>query len=134
MDLENLVLNELPNIRYEPITDSLSRAAITDGAWRPFYQRLIEVVTFLKSCKPAVRLDALLLSAPPPRISVHGPNKASVDLYADYYDRREITVPADFHFRLQITRDGSKLTRDIRTVEPSEVARQLRIAFGLRES
>ena len=133
MELQNLVLDDLPSIRYEPVADSLSRAANTDEAWQPFFQRLIEVVTFLKSCKPDVCLDALLLPDHPPKLAVHGPNKASVDLWADYYDRREVAAPSGLHFRMQIKRDGSKLTRDVRTSELNEVARQFRLAFSLHE-
>ena len=134
MELQSLVLDGLPDLCCEPIVDVLNRAAATDREWKPFFERLLDVVIFLKSCKPMVQLHALLHSEHPPTLVIFGPNKATVDLRADCYDRIPVDEHPGLHLRLQIKRDGSKSTREVRTHELAEVARQIRLAFSLRDA
>ncbi len=133
MQLVSLLLDEPTNLGDEPIADVLRRAVQADDASHPVIWRLLGLVSFLESYMPSVRLCALYLPNPP-RLTIHGPNKASVILWVDYYDRCDVDVPSGLHFRLQIAREGSQLTRDVRTIELDEVARQIRVAFSLRET
>jgi hypothetical protein len=136
MELQSLVLDPrgLPDLRFEPIADVLNRAAAADKEWKPFFERLLDVVIFLESCKPTVQLHALLHSEHPPTLVIFGPNKASVEIRADYFDRTPAEAHPGLHFRLQIKRDGSKLPREVRTRELAEVARQIRLAFSFRDA
>jgi len=138
MELQSFSLDGLPNVRFESIEDVLVRAAATETGWRLFFERLVEAAVHLRSCKPAVRLNAFLLPDRPPKLHILGPNqpsiKSSIILWADYFDRTPVEAYAGLHFRLQIKRDGSKLSRDVRTAELGEVARQIRLAFSLRDA
>jgi hypothetical protein len=132
MELLSLVLDR-PEIALEPMAAVIDRAAAADNEWKLFFERLHDVVIFLESCKPTTQLHALLASEHPPTLVIFGPNKASVDLRADHYDRTPVEEHPGLHFRLQVKRDGSKLTREVRTRELAEVAQQIRLAFSLRD-
>ena len=119
-------------LHVEPISATLERALANTDKWRPHLERLAYIASYLKPTKPAVQLWGSFSPASPPTLTMIR-RGTSIVLWADCYDR---VLPEEFaglHFRLQISREGSKLTRDVRTTDPVEVARQIRLAFSLHE-
>jgi predicted DNA-binding antitoxin AbrB/MazE fold protein len=123
MDIYNLLTDE-------PIEKALREAAASEPDWRPYVDRLIEIVQFLKSIEPAVRIYAVLNELPP-RLFLSGTNECSMELWVDRFDGPRSSGLGS-HVRMQIRRNASVLTEDVRSQDLHEVSRQICEKFGLR--
>jgi hypothetical protein len=119
----------------KPIVDSLRPIVEAGDAWQPFAKHLVDLVSFLSTTTPHERLYCVLLQHDQPELVLSGSNDCSVKLWADYFEGSpRADEPLRLHIRMQIQRGGVKLTRDVRTHDFNEVAQQICVAFGFRES
>jgi hypothetical protein len=127
--------NAIDPLAHVPVAADLEQLAeCIASAWVGHVSMLLKLVKHLQSDGSNESYFGFVSSTMQPPISMtlfSAPKrpKASIQIWADRFD-----LPKDgdtsLHYRLQVRRDGSELTRDFRTPDAVEVAKQIRIALG----
>ena len=136
----------------EPVEGQLQQFATSgDATSRQLTGRLIELVRFLESeGPPSARIHASVFNFRPLILVLFKPKEStlktlprdprlikpgtSIQIQADYYDS---SPPTDdgcpvLHYRLEISREGSNRTLEIRTDDQSIVLQRILATFGLK--
>ena len=100
--------------------------------WSSHIAKLKELVAYLQSAESRELYHGFIFPVPPFALTLLGRHRGTnVEIWVDFYDKANVDEEtATLHYRVQIHRDGSKLARDVRTSDPSVVARQIRITLG----
>ncbi|HEX3659743.1 MAG TPA: hypothetical protein VHV55_28405 [Pirellulales bacterium] len=116
-----------------PIEPEIEQLAASAGeAAAPRFEKIFQLVRLLQSRGPPVLVSGIIFPRPPYKLTLIRGEGASVDVWIDAYDLDEAGEAA-LHYRMQIRREGSKLSKDIRTADMNEADRRIRITLGIKD-
>lgn len=96
-------------------------SASAEDSWAPILSRLIELIAAFRHMGSSATIYGILRESPPYELVLAKSRNASIRVWVDWPDGPlRDNLPQPLHYRMQISRNGSQITKDVRTGDPVE--------------